>query len=311
MQMALEGGDKENLPVFSVYNKDKGYMDLYNSGNGAVYWSAKLSNDWIKLSETSGVVYDESRVWVSIDWDKAPTGISEPGDIQISWSSSVRAEWMDWDQMSEAAREAYVNGDLNYKGPNPIIEVNLSLFNPASPAPGDVKGFVESNGYISIEAENFSRKTEKSDAEWTIIEGLGRSGNSLTVLPPTVSSIEDKKDIVSKSPVLEYDMYTFTSGVVDIQLNCSPSNPINGDYGLRIAVAVDEGEPRILSYERGNKDVMTNLMSLHGNIDLKTSGEHTLKIFMVDPGVILDKIIIDTGGVKESYLGPPESYSNR
>ena len=31
----------------------------------------------------------------------------------------------------------------------------------------------------------------------------------------------------------------------------------------------------------------------------------------LDPGVTIDKIIIDMGGVKDSYLGPPDSYSNQ
>ena len=90
----------------------------------------------------------------------------------------------------------------------------------------------------------------------------------------------------------------------------SPSNPINADYGLTLAVALDKDIPLLISYERGHKNVMNNLMTLHGSLNIPSSGEHVLKIWMVDPGIVIDKIIIDTGGMKESYLGPPESFSN-
>ena len=37
------------------------------------------------------------------------------------------------------------------------------------------------------------------------------------------------------------------------------------------------------------------------------SGIHTLRVWMVTPGVVVERIVMDAGGVRPSYLGPPES----
>jgi hypothetical protein len=53
---------------------------------------------------------------------------------------------------------------------------------------------------------------------------------------------------------------------------------------------------------------MDNARSAHTMHTLTGSGYHTLKLWMVDPGVVLEKLIVNLGGVIPSYLGPPESY---
>lgn len=43
-----------------------------------------------------------------------------------------------------------------------------------------------------------------------------------------------------------------------------------------------------------------------------TAGKHTLRIRPLNPGIVFEKILIDCGGLKDSYLGAPETlnYTN-
>jgi len=305
MGLAVEGGDDSGLPGFSVYNQDKRFIDLFNKGNGVVHWSAWTSGDWIQLSESSGSLADEIRIWVSIDWDRAPKGVAQDGQVTFAWSSSSADVWTNYETMSEAQRAAFRDGSLGKRDAGKVFEVALSVFNPESPSVQSVNGFVESHGYISIEAEHFARKLDKAQGAWHVLEGLGRSGDSVTVLPTTIPSLLSVEEITRRSPVLEYDLYSFTEGEAAVQLNCIPSNAINADYGLRLAVSVDDGDPILAS--RSSRNVIDNLMTLKAKLNIPPAGQHRLKVWMVDPGVVIDKIIIDFGGQRDSYLGPPES----
>ncbi len=277
LNLATEGSNVKELPGFSKYTKDKRFIDIYNSGTGKIDWKSSVSGNWIKLSSESGVIDHEKRIWVTINWDKVPKGRNVKGFIDIIGTGNK-------------------------------FNVEISVFNPQSPAPDKVHGYVESNGYVSIEAEHYTKKTDRDGAAWTIIKGLGRNGESVTVLPTTIPCNVTTADILNKSPLLEYNIYFFTTDSVSSTFYCTPSFPINANYGSRIAVSFDDETPQIITVQRKDRDVMANLMTIHAKHFIKSEGQHTLKVWMVDPGIVIDKIVINTGGVKNSYLGPPESF---
>jgi len=303
----IEGDSETVLPGFSKFTDEKRFIDIYNSGNGVICWSAKVSDDWIKLNESSGVLYDEKRIWISIDWDKAPESTSAEGNILFTWYSSISDEWRSFEQMSAVKRKAYVEGTLDSIEADSLDMVDIRISKPEISIRDNDPYFVESNGYISIEAEHFSRRKEGKGASWKVIEGLGRTGNSVTVLPATVKPQYDIEGILEYSPLLEYDVLFFSTDTAEIIINCIPTKPPTPDYGSSIAVAIDDKIPVIVSSGRGKSSVIENLMTISKKLKINNQGMHVLKIWMTDPGIVIDKIIINAGGLEPSYLGPPET----
>ena len=74
---------------------------------------------------------------------------------------------------------------------------------------------------------------------------------------------------------------------------------------------MDDEEPRIIDIHGDSGNVVweewvrNNIIGSESKHTVNQTGRHTLKIFRVDPGVVIQKIIVDTGGLRKSYLGPP------
>ena len=115
-------------------------------------------------------------------------------------------------------------------------------------------------------------------------------------------------------------MYLFSSGNVKVSVYVSPTQNYNDTLGLRYAISFDDETPQIVNiHEKDtvpdykypptwNQAVTENIKVLTSEHNISKPGEHVLKYWMVDPGIVLQKIVVDTGGVKPSYLGPPESF---
>ena len=169
--------------------------------------------------------------------------------------------------------------------------------------------FYEHDGYIAIEAEHYSKAIGNSTANWMIIPDYGRTLSGITLTPVTAKSEQPG----GNSPHLEYNINLADTGKIDIEAYISPTIDFTGTNGLHYAISIDDGQPQVVninadrSQAEWSREVSDNIKKLTTTIHISIKGRHILKYWMVDPGVVLQKLVINTGGEKPSYLGPPES----
>ena len=131
----------------------------------------------------------------------------------------------------------------------------------------------------------------------------------MTLQPVTTAPLDPGGD----SARLEYDFYSFSSGETTVIFHLAPSLDIQSGEGLRFALSVDDGPIEILrvgtweTHPDWQRAVGTGVREVTTTLSLERPGQHTLKIWAVTPAVVLQRIILDFGGVRSSYLGPPES----
>lgn len=178
---------------------------------------------------------------------------------------------------------------------------------PVGARPGD---FVERAGVVSIHAGHFTSQTDLPAGGWRSIPGLGRTGSAVTVLPTTLAITPDS------APRLSYHFHTSTVGAATLRVRLLPTHPIVSGQGLRFAVAFDEGQPLPIAITSGfdpksdtwKHRVLSNATEATLNLPAPLpAGWHTLHLLAVDTGVVIDKFVLDLGGLTPSYDGPPET----
>lgn len=291
MAVAVEGSPdaftngNATLPQFDVFNHPHRWVDVFNRGRTKFHFTAAASEPWISLSATRGSIGKDKRLWVGIDWTKIPSGAAS-GTIRIS-------------------------------GAGGEVTVTVDAFNPTEPTIASLQGFVEGDGCVSMEAEHFTRKTEAGANRWIRIPDYGNTLSAMRSDGPVDTKATPGKD----SPCLEYKMYLFHPGTVEVQSTVGSTLNFIPGRALRYAVSFDDEPPQVITIvpadfnaQNGNDDweesVKKNCRCVKSSHSLATAGYHTLKIWMVDPAVALEKIVVNTGGVRPSYLGPPESFHN-
>jgi lysophospholipase L1-like esterase len=285
-EAAWPGGAGEPvLPRFDAFARRRHYVDIFNRGQTSFAFTATASAPWIVLSATQGTVGEDQRLWVDIDWSKAPAELAS-GTVQVA-------------------------------GAGATVTVKVEAFNPAAITRETLQGFVESEGHVSIEPEHFTRATEAGTNRWFKVGDYGRTLSGMKAWGPLdAPSATPGKD----SPCLEYRMHLFTAGEAEVTAITAPTLNFIPDRGVRYAVSFDDEAPQVVTLvpagwkavREGQKDweksVADNAHHGRSKHRILAPGYHTLKVWMVDAAVVVQKLIVDLGGLKPSYLGPPESF---
>lgn len=270
------------LPTFSSFTEEAYTITVFNKGAGALDWTATPSDEWIWLSETSGTTESEKKFFARVDYALAPKGENLEGSIEIAAAGEVFTVW-------------------------------LNVFNPEDTDIGGAE-FVQDNGVVAIDAVSYLFQRAAGGAAWRVIPGFGRTGSAVAIRPSTAPPVEDLAAARSSAPSLEYTFFVFEPGAAEIILEAPPTHEMYDGRTLRVGVSIDGGGVFPIDFEQaheetaeiGKMNVQRNAMYGSAKVNIGR-GAHKLEIFGVDSSVGLDRIIIDFGGLRKSYLGPEET----
>lgn len=266
------------LPEFDPYNHQSRYIEIFNRGQAPFEYSTQIGEPWIEINN-NGKIETEERLWISVDWDKAPTGKQR---VPIT-----------------------ITGPNNHR-----VVIQAPIHNPSLTERDLEQCFIESDGYISMEAEHYTRAVNTPAITWQRIPDLGRTLSAMSPFPVTASTQSPGGD----SPHLEYQIYLFSKGEIKVKAYLSPTLNFHNNQGLRYGISFDNEPVQIInmhankSFQDWEESVRNNITIEVSNHVLTEAGKHVLKFWAVDTGIVLQKLVVETGQVKPSYLGPPESF---
>ncbi|KAL4929425.1 uncharacterized protein BDV17DRAFT_298217 [Aspergillus undulatus] len=268
------------LPPLERFGSQTRSFEIFCRGGRDGSWWVESPYAWLTVSPSSGTIEakgGDKTVRVSADWEHIPDGFDN--EVLLNLTSSL--------------------GDFE--------QIHVPLRNRVPPAGSE--GFVEADGHVSIDATSVR----------------GRLGDAYRILPylgrvPTGAVALELDTPAEHSAFLQYPFITFTStSSAFLLLEFTLALDTDATRRITYNVQLDSGpvtthrlvpspsSPGRLP-EGWKESVMDCVWKRRHHVDLSTTGQHCLKIRLGGQNCVLEKIVIDLGGVRESYLGPPESF---
>lgn len=270
------------LDAFTNINQESYTVTVSNGGGNPYDYTAQASADWIKLSKASGNVKRQDTFEISVDWEKVQANTS--GTVTVTGAGSTVT-----------------------------IQVNAEVYDVSNL---ESHTYVYANGYASMLAGGYVNSGEGANGTYCgTIDAYGKMGQSVKAFPSNFCFA----DQVTSAPYVEYKVSVPKSGAYKLSVYTAPSNNVDRqDVGIRYGVSVNGSDADLVNtirkdFQSGEYsgswagDVSASGRKTVTDIDL-TEGTNTIRIYAVDPTLVLQKLVVSEEDVLTSHLGPAESY---
>ena len=172
--------------------------------------------------------------------------------------------------------------------------------------------FQPSNGYVSMEAEHFFASQADGDTQWSIYPYYGRTRSAVALTPYT-------KPVGHASLSYRFSLPKDAPKTVKVHVIVKSTLDFLNVGGHEYAVTLDGSEPQVVNFNKTLVDRQSYMYSefyptiarrvVEKVVEMQV-GEadiHELNIQPRHPGIVFEKVVVDFGGYKPSYLFMDES----
>ena len=211
-----------------------------------------------------------------------------------------------WDGMMTQKHIGYRSWNDNF--PKDMLPRTTTV-SAASPAGYT---FAPSTGYVAIEAEHYYSATASEGTAWTVYPDYGRTRSAVALTPYT-------KPVGDASLTYRFTLPADAPKTVKVIVVVKSTLDFLNVGGYEYTVGLDGQEPQVVNFNKTLVDrqpymysdyypaVARRIVEKVVELPVGSGTTHELKLQPRHPGIVFEKIVVDWGGYKPSYLFMNES----
>lgn len=258
---------------------DKIEFDLVSGSEKPFRYKIRSDNSWLEFSRTEGEVAGRQRITLSVN--KAVVDERITGTFEVE--------------------------NIGFGTAHVTVEV--------APLKAPEGAFVESDGYICMEAAHFFDSQSTDKGKFKVMSPYGRRGSAIKVFPSTADFTGSRK-----RPKVAYRFMASEETDYHLTFELAPTTPVTFNRGQFIGYSLNGGkmitvntvkEPDRPFFQSAQwaQEARDNVKKVTVTVACQ-KGENILWFYGMSPGIVLERVLLVKQGTElpKSYLGPRESY---